>query len=534
MDMDLPGSQGVVMGRCLRAMRTFSIEHLWALVTLAGIFIFLSTHPIRPHDFWWHAKAGEEIVTTGRIPAVDTFSHTVPGSAYRSYQSFWLMELLLYGVYSLGGSALVVFVHSMIITVAYGLLFWLCLWLSGNWRVAALCTLFAAALGLNDWNVRPQAIAPLLAVAMLWVIYGVRVRENIKNRSALGLWWLVPLFLCMVVWVNSHGSFFVGLVLIASWLVDEVWQLLKSRLAGEGWGRIGILRAPCLALMVAALACLINPRGTGIVAYLGTIGGDPVIQNLVPEWMPPSFASLHGSLFLMGLLLSATVLALSSRQPTFFQMVTFLAFAALGLKTLRGVIWFGIVLAPVLANHLPDLAQQAKGIAKKPARSQTEGQAALFNYAFAALILLGLILSLPWFKSRLGFLGAKAGLLSAETPVAATEFLLQNELPGHLFHDMSFGSYLIWAAQPEYPVFVDSRIELYPAGIWQDYLEISAARGDWEASLAEYGVGALMLRPDSQGPLVEAASRSPMWQLVYEDNSTTVFARASSPGVDSE
>jgi hypothetical protein len=85
MEMDLPDSEGVLTGRWLRALRSFSIEHLWALITLAGIFIFLSTHPLRPHDFWWHAKAGQVIATTGRIPLVDTFSYTVPGKAYPAY-----------------------------------------------------------------------------------------------------------------------------------------------------------------------------------------------------------------------------------------------------------------------------------------------------------------------------------------------------------------------------------------------------------------------------------------------------------------
>ncbi len=527
MEMDLPDSEGVLTGRWLRALRSFSIEHLWALITLAGIFIFLSTHPLRPHDFWWHAKAGQVIATTGRIPSVDTFSYTVPGKAYPSYQIYWFMELLLFGVYSLGGSALVVFVHSLIITAAYGLLLWLCLRLSGSWRVAALCTLFAAALGLNDWNVRPQAIAPLLAVVLLWVIYFVQSAQETQGASRTSLRWLALVFASMLVWVNSHGSFFVGLILLGIWLCDEVWQVLKARLAGEGWGRVRRLREPCLALLVAALACLINPRGIGIVTYLGSMGGNTVVQNLVPEWAPSSFDTLHGSFFLTGLLLSATVLALSSRQPSFFQMVTFLVFAALGLKTLRGVIWFGIVLAPVLADHLPNLGEQARRMVKQPFGPQTEGQSVLLNYVLAGLVLFGAFFSLPWFKGGMSFLGEKAGLLSSETPVEATRYLLREQLPNPLFHDMSFGSYLIWAAQPEYPVFVDPRIDLYPADVWRDYIGLSAARDDWEATLDEYGINTLMLSLDTQWLLVEAARESPHWRLIFADAHTVIFVRAS-------
>ena len=92
---------------------------------------------------------------------------------------------------------------------------------------------------------------------------------------------------------------------------------------------------------------------------------------------------------------------------------------------------------------------------------------------------------------------------------------------------MSFGSYLIWEAQPEYRVFVDSRIELYPVEIWKDYLEVSSAMGDWEATLDKYGVNTLMLSLDTQWPLVEEARKSHDWQLVFQDNKSAVFMRGS-------
>ncbi|MFN2213222.1 MAG: hypothetical protein ACK2UE_09125, partial [Anaerolineales bacterium] len=88
------------------------IEHLWGLIVLAGIFIFINTHPIRPYDFWWHITIGREILATGHIPTVDIYSYTAAGQPYPSYQMFWLMEILLYSVYRLGGAALVVFMQS--------------------------------------------------------------------------------------------------------------------------------------------------------------------------------------------------------------------------------------------------------------------------------------------------------------------------------------------------------------------------------------------------------------------------------------
>jgi hypothetical protein len=118
--------------------------------------------------------------------------------------------------------------------------------------------------------------------------------------------------------------------------------------------------------------------------------------------------------------------------------------------------------------------------------------------------------------------------VSTETPVEATEYLLTERLPGPLFNAQAFGSYLIWAAQPDYPVFVDTRLELHPLETWLDYLEISGGRGDWEGLLAKYGINTLMLSPDEQAALYNAALASPDWRLAYSDDRAYLFVRSGS------
>ncbi|MEA3397914.1 MAG: hypothetical protein U9R05_10670, partial [Chloroflexota bacterium] len=340
------------MNKITGFLRKLSIEHLWCLIVMVGIFIFLNTHPIRPHDSWWHIAVGREIVATGQIPTVDTFSFTMSGTPYPSYQAFWLMEVALYGVYSLGGPALIVFVHSLVITSAYALLLWLSRRISGSWRSAAFATLFAAALGLNDWNVRPQAIAFPLAALFLLASHAYRRKPQWR--------WLIVFPLGMMLWVNCHGTFPIGLLLIGLWLADETWNILKTRFAEGSWPALRPLIAPAAALLTATGACLANPRGTGILAYVSAISANPVIQNLATEWAAPSFGSLAGKLFLGGLLLTSAILALSPRRPSAFQLLSFLAFAALGLKTSRGSIWFGIVMAPTLAEHLAQIGEAVR------------------------------------------------------------------------------------------------------------------------------------------------------------------------------
>jgi len=493
-----------------------SLTYLWPLTVLVGIFIFVNTHPIRPHDFWWHMAVGREIVQSGQIPAVDTFSHTMVGTPYPSYHMFWLPEIALYFIYALGGPALIAFAQALLITGAYGLLLLTAFRISRSTRVAALITLIAAAPGINDWNVRPQTVTFPIAALFLLIITTYRARPHPVR--------LIIFPLGMMVWANSHGTFPLGLFLIGTWLADEAWQLASARLRDRAWPRSDGLRAPAIALATSALACLLNPQGLGILRYVTGITGSPAIQRWVTEWAPPSFETLGGQLFYGTLLLSVAILTVSRERPSLFQLVTLLALTALGLRTLRGSVWFGIVVAPTLAAHLPDLSHQARTLVGSWSKSGTR-ELRLLNTALTSLLAVSVVITLPWFKSCLPLPDPKTDLISRETPIEATRFMLEQGLSGPIFHEMGFGSYLIWAAQPAYPVFVDPRIELYPLELWVDYLTISAAQDDWEQALTRYNIRTLMLSPASQPLLIEAARAAPRWVERYADDVAVILTR---------
>jgi len=498
-------------------LRRLRVAHLWPLAVVIGIFVFLNTHPIRPHDFWWHMAAGREVVTTRLVPTVDTHSFTATGTPYPAYQVYWFAEAIFYLIYTLGGPALIVFTHSLIVTTAYALTLWLAYRLTRNWRIAAIATLFAAALGMSDWNVRPQAFTFWLAPLFLLAV------DAYRRQPRRGL--LVVFPLGMALWVNCHGSFPLGLLLIGLWLADEVWRLATKPEGRSESPSAGRLTAPTIALATGLLGCLLNPAGLGILTYVRDLTSDPAVQQLVPEWAPPTFDTLHGGLFLVALLTTAALLAISPRRPTFYELASFLAFGALGLRTTRGAIWFGLVMAPTLADHS---AAFVAGL-RSPRRNPPGPEPAMVNRAFAALLCLSAVVTLPWFKRYLPLPPLKAGLISSETPTEATDYLLAHQLPGPIFNEVGFGSYLAWAAQPDYPVFVDPRIELYPYELWVDYIEISAARCDWEQELSRYGIHTLMLSPMTQNSLIHAARRSQEWSEIHTNPAASIFTRREHP-----
>lgn len=494
------------------SIRPIEIKHLWVITVIVGVFLFLNTHPIRPNDFWWHMAVGREIISSGEIPLVDEYSYTMPDQPYASYQMFWLPEIGMFSLFQLGGPELVILVSSVVLTLTYALLILICYRESNSLRIASAATLFAIGLGINNWNIRPQIISYLMGVLFLSGIYGYRKKSH---------WaWLVVFPVSMLVWVNSHGSFPIGFILLGIWFIDEFCRWLLPIIRKQPHRSAKSLIAPGTAFLLTALASLGNPRGLGFISYVTTLTSNQVVQNLVVEWAPPTLNNQAGVIFILGFLLVTTILIFSPKRPNIFQFFTYLVFSVLAFKTIRGVIWFGFVMAPILADHFASIARKISWERKYSTRKSVSPNV---NLIILVVLLLMAFISVPWLKPILPITGEKSAIISTETPVEATQFLLAEQPPGELFHDMGFGSYLIWATQPYYKVFVDPRIELYPREIWEEYIIIVNALPGWEDYLDRYEVGVLMLNRKSQPDLIRAAEEAGNWKLIYQDDNAVIF-----------
>src|SRR5688572_29321648 len=146
-----------------------SYDFLWlslALLVLLPIAFFLS---ITPHDYWFYVRVGKDIVESGAIPTVDTFSYTYPGRPI-FYQP-WLSAVIFWLEHSAGGATLTFLIRAICIAIAYALL-WTLMHEAGTGT--KLTTLLTVLLGLSssmNWSVRPQMFAYPLFAAMLWTLW---------------------------------------------------------------------------------------------------------------------------------------------------------------------------------------------------------------------------------------------------------------------------------------------------------------------------------------------------------------------------
>ena len=490
-----------------------TLDHVWLAAALLLIALRPLLTPIPPNDFWWHMATGRIIATTGAIPSIDTFSFTRAGQPF--FNQGWLAQLLMYWLHQLGGIPLILFVQSLVITLAYGLLLRLCIRRTGRLRLSVgLVLLVTLPLSFTNWIVRPQSYALPIFAAFLTIV--TEYRLGLSRRL-----WLLPLL--MALWVNVHGTFVLGLALIGlTWLgmlFARSEQLPDANQQQASGTRRRALMELALWGAITAAAMLLNPRGIGVLSYVRNLLGSNAVTTLVTEWAPPTIRDLEGIIFFLFLILCGAVLAYARRRPPLADMLLFGAFLWLALGASRNVVWFGMVATPLLVVQAASLGGD------KPLARTTAGKP-LLNGILIGLLALLVLLALPWVKPALDLPPSVGALIAEDTPVAAVEFLrAQPARPRHLFHTEAYGSYLIWAA-PEQPVFVDTRIELYPFEQWRDYINLGQGN-NVAALLRKYDIDGLLLNVKQQQPLIAAIRADSGWIERYHDTQTVYFTRAA-------
>ena len=467
-----------------------TLADLWLLLPPLGLLIVLNLSPVRPYDFWWHLRTGQIIVESGSIPTIDLFSFTRSGLPWINQS--WLAQVALYLLYRAGDLPLVIFGHALVIAAGYALIELACLRSSGGQaRAAAGATLMAALLSLFNWNVRPQSASFLLFGAVVFVLESHRVRGG---RIA----WALPLIFAL--WVNLHAAFAFALLLVGIYVLA---CLAEGRLLAAG--------------VAALLALSLNPGGPlGIVRYVLGLSQSKAVQDFVLEWMPLNVRTIDGQLFLAAVVLLIVIAYRRRLTLPPYLFVGLLTFGGLSLYSRRVEPWFGMVAAPAFAQAFARQGEP-EGLTARAGNPR-------LNASLAALLVLLTLLSLPWWRPFLPLPPRwRSYLAVAETPVQATQELCRAGQGTRLFNDMGYGSYVIWACR-EVPVFIDTRIELYPSAVWREYFLVSEGQFGWEAVLARYGINTILANKERQKLLVAAAQASGAWRTIYEDDQTALLA----------
>lgn len=471
-----------------------SVNIVFAVGVVAVAAVIALSIGIHVHDFWWHIATGRLIMETAAIPTTDTFTYTQSGQPF--FNQMWLPQILMYQLYRAGGGALVLTVHAIVISGSSAMLLAYCSRLGQRTRLAAAVMVLAVIpLSFFNWGVRPQAYALPLFVAVVIICFSADGSSSSTKRL-----WLLPVL--MALWVNTHGSFVIGLATIG--LVAVVDGLL-------GW-RTKTFSAATRALLAAAAASLaatlLNPAGIGIYGYVLRLMMHPSVAE-VDEWRPVDVSDPQGLTFVTVAVAVVLLMVLPSRRPPTREAVVVTFLLALGFTASRNGVWFAIAAAPILTAQLASVLRPEEAITAKPA----------VNAGMLLAIGGAVVLMTPWVRSSLP--NAQVPLYR-DTPIGAVA-ALDAVVPrdARIFNDLGYGSYIAWAA-PERKVFMDTRFELFPIEQLRDYQDLSDGRFVDELA-AKYRFDVFLVSHRYQRPLVDALLSNKSYEKVYSDDEAALF-----------
>jgi hypothetical protein len=467
-----------------------TVPRLWLVVVLGAIGVMGLARTPSAIDLAYHVKVGELMVAEHALPRTDAFAWTTAGRPWLDQN--WGAQLLLYGIWRLGGFPLVVVVNALLSVAAWGLVAAACRRRTANLRVIAGAILIGYVAAVATFSARPQMFSLLLFAAELYLLEAARTRP----RVALA----IPLL--MVLWANLHGAFIVGIGLLVIEVAAATWRR----------DRPGVVRH--LVVTVASVAALlVNPWGVRVLGYALSLPTSRLITGQVSEWGPTNVRQLPGVLILpaIGVLVVALVRAPApQRVPE--QLLRMALLGGLAFWAVRGLAWFGLAL-PVT------LCALARPHPLRPAAAD-HGSAALNGLVLVALAV-ALAAATPPVQRTL--FGPRPELASA--PVATADWLAANPQAGRMFNYQRWGSYLEFRLGPRTQVGFDSRVELPPADRWDRYLAVVAGRWDTERLLEGWGVDQVVTSRQATPALIELLESSGRWRLAFSMGDQLVYQR---------
>jgi hypothetical protein len=478
-----------------------------------------ATWPLIDGDVWWHIRAGEEVLRTGRVPNVDTWSIVGLGRPWTSQD--WLANVLLAVGNSLGEWGQTGL--SLLFGAFTVLAFWV-LWRAIALRVPGIgwaSRLIWLSIGLvlagPVMGVRVQVLDLLLASGVVWICW--RYLVDPRRR------WLIGLPLIAILWANLHAGWVLLFLLAGAMLVGEaVDRLLRRSPAGRqplGWAE---LRDLALALLAATVALAANPNGIDLYGYPFYTVGISSLNRYVMEWFPASLDNLFGWL-LLGFVVVAVLptLVLGRRRLRTADALILVGLTVMAWQAIRFLLIVGPIGAAIVAAVLaPTLSESGAGRRIAPILERLS-QPRLGERRLLNLVLIGLLVVVGLGVTLLRVVPpTQASEIARVLPAEAVSWLDEHEPGTRIFNRYEWGGY-IGEHRPQQLVFMDGRADVYGDALLRMYVSIIGVRDDPQVLFDHYQVDYAVFPPDS--PLADWFDASDIWERVYQDETAAIWVR---------
>jgi hypothetical protein len=476
--------------------KTFNLLMIFLVYSSAIYFFsFITADP----DLWGHLKFGEDIWNSRSISKIDIYSFTAYGNEWTNHE--WLSEVLMYYLFSrfdspgliIGKITIGLLIISALSVISfnrkssplgYGIVFVICVFIMSP-----------------GFMTRPQLVTFLFSAIFLLIFH-------LYFEKRMNLLWLLPII--MIIWVNSHGGFVIGLGMFPVIIFCEGISYLFSRNK-----RRNNFRNLILWMILTGAAVLVNPYGLSIITFLYESLSAP--RN-ISEWAPIGIFDLSYLRFKILAVLTIVLFFLSRDKNRSWEIGVVIISMLYAFLHQRHSPIFAIIAAPFVSEKLSELEKRI-GLNK---RIQSITSYILLNIFI--LILIGYQISNATNKYiETGFNIIVDPLIY---PVYAVGFLKENHIKGNILLPFEWGEYAIWKLYPDNKVSIDGRFRtVYPEDVLDDHLKNLNDGIKFKEVLDRYEPDILMVRRTPQ--FRELMGAQEKWIYVYSDPACYIFLKDS-------
>ena len=323
-----------------------AIEIVGIVIGIALVAAVARAHDLSNDEFWSLA-AGQWMLAHHAFMGLDPFSYTE--SHRRWVTDEWGSEIALASLFRAFGSL----AYSLYAIVLGGL---------------CLITTAAYARALGARGGRVAAIVILLAIGIAGIVAGDRgldfslvwlpLELLLLTKARTNPRWLFLLPPLCLLWVNTHGSILLGLLVLA---VELGWSLIPERFVQRigGMHQSACTGSLALALLGSALASCLTPYGPGLLAYDAAVSRNGQIARYITEWNSPNFHSVM-TLLLYCIPVAVLVACIWTRRLPLLEISLGLFLFVEAIQTQRLVVYLLVVAAGAAAT-LPARAPGGPG-----------------------------------------------------------------------------------------------------------------------------------------------------------------------------
>lgn len=514
----------------------------WTMVPVvacfAGFYTYLSYIPLFYTDIWGHVGYGKWMLEHRTLPTEDPFLPLSQGM--RVVDSCWLSQVFLAWAESVNGAEALSLIFAVTTWLTYVVLCRAFYLLSGRISLAMVGTLLVLFTTFGRHGIiRPEIFGSLCMAALIWMLvrgepWRSRAvsfvgREADEAKQPWALWIGIPLL--FVLWVNLHGSFLLGIVVLGchavgraievAWTARHPLAVLKDR-----W----VIRWAFLTEL-ALLASFLNPYGVDLLIETIVFGRNTNLKDIL-EWYNLKLIDAEGIQFALITLLWIALYRFSRQRVSIVDLLLLLVFGSGVAVAIRIVAWYAPLFSLCMMPHLTDIGVRILDRCQERFALVRAAWAAQPKLLYSLVCVLALWIGIALSPAGGHLLGAQPrpqeSLYSPGTPRAITEHLRENPPRGLVYAPQWWSDWLAWAGPPGLQTVVSTNIHLAPKLLWDGYMRASKGETYWDDLFDRWNVQTVVVDKAKQTKLTSEVRGSAIWQVVYEDEQEIIAVRKNS------